>query len=265
MKNEDLDEKNESELDTDQEVIVTNLELEKPTPIEKKIWPKRFWEWLGKNSTQIQGISIALTVIVTCFLAFYAFRSWNELKRQRELAHKQFVIANEPSIEIYINNKFEFKDEIGFIIWDLVNYGGPVQDILTKTVIIYFDKSDLKNARIIGAINRQNKRDRLIRNMKMDVYSTIYKPATIEWLKEAIKTSDQLFIYAQAEFNIPEELTLSGTRKYDKTFKIERWVQGYQKFVNVNPDDYDTIISLIKEKGLLESPDNKDEEATARE
>ena len=121
-----------------------------PKASNKNTAPNKRKNWFARYSVEIQAISMVVTVIVTSLLAYYAFKSWEEVKKQREIAHKQFVVANEPSVRMYIDGKFTLKEQYGWMTWSLLNVGGPVYDVLTKSIIIYYNVPDSTEAKVVG-------------------------------------------------------------------------------------------------------------------
>lgn len=218
---------------------------------------------IARYAAEIQAFSLVASVFITLvsvaitgLLAYYAYKSWEEVKQQREIAHKQFVVATEPSLRIYIKDQFHIKDDYAYTKWDLTNTGGPVRDIVTKTIVIFYKASPPNNEPSKKVTHNAGQIGRLNRSMTFHIYISTQKPEVLTWIKEAVKTSNQLFVYAQADFVIPEELTLDGIAKKDKLFKIEKWAHQYNKFIGVSHREQDKIIKFIKEKGFLEQLDD---------
>ena len=83
--------------------------------------------FFSRNSSAIQAICALATVLITICLAVFAYFSLERVKEQNELAFKQFVVANLPSISILAGStKPEISDDKFMLVWQVMNLGGPV-------------------------------------------------------------------------------------------------------------------------------------------
>jgi len=239
----------QEELSKEEEQKETSSEIPKPLPNES---------WLNRNSTAIIAFTAIGSFITTFVLAVIAFYSWNEVKIQRNLAFKQFVVANAPSVQTYVlpGERFQFDDDKGWLYWEVVNTGGPVYDLDNKAILLYFywrDEIELDSTRLVI---RTDKRDRLNRESKYQTAFVILEKNSLEWLKSEVDNQkDNFFLYVRVEYTIPAELRLDGKPTRDVSFRLVGWNPHTKDFRNVRSDLEDYILQKINEQDYLSKED----------
>jgi len=207
--------------------------------------------FIARHSKAIVAYTALGSLITTFALAIFAFCSLTEVQKQRDLAFKQFVVANAPSVRVYVTEHFKFSDERGWMIWRAVNTGGPVHDVEYKTIILGC-KSDKKELDLTKIVIRTTKWHRLNRGEISNVDIEVADAKTLEWLKQAVNSSDTcLFVYVRAKYTIPLELSLIGRPEEDETFRLSIWDPVVSRFEHVRPELQKKILSLIKKREYL--------------
>ena len=175
---------------------------------------------------------------------------------QRNLAFKQFVVANAPAIGVYVPSGFKFDDEKGWLYWKVINQGGPVYDLKLKSILLSCNwrrETDLDSTRLVI---RTNNRDKLNRNENTKFMLLILEKNSLDWLKSEVESKkDEIFLYVRAEYTIPAELTLDGKPTRDITFRLVIWNPNTKDFQNVKSEVEDYILQKINERDYLSKED----------
>lgn len=86
---------------------------------------------LSKWHNEILAFAAIGTLIVTGALAIITYCSLREVKKQRDLTYKQFVLANRPNVNIaFEGGGLRLGKKVAYIDWILSNNGGDVKDLL---------------------------------------------------------------------------------------------------------------------------------------
>lgn len=237
----------QEELSKEEEQKETSSEISKPLQNES---------WLNRNSTTIIAFTAIGSLITTIVLTIFAFYSWNEVKMQRNLAFKQFIVTNAPAVRVYVPTGFKFDDEKGYLYWKVVNNGGPVYDLKLKSILLRCNwryASELDSTRLVI---RTNRKDRLNRNENTKFMLLISEKNSLDWLKSEVESNkDDLFLYVRAEYTIPAELSLDGKPTRDITFRLVVWNPPTKNFHNVKSELEDYILQKIDDGDYLSKED----------
>jgi hypothetical protein len=207
--------------------------------------------WIIRHSQAVVAFTALGSLITTFFLALFAYESLKEVKTQRNLASRQFIIANAPSVRTYVTKGFEFSDDQGWMIWEAVNKGGPVHEVEFKSIVLCCG-NDIKNQESTNLVVRTIKRHRLNRDEKFLIRIGVKRLETLTWLKDAVEgNSSGLFVYVHAKYTIPEALSLKGRAEEDTTYTIVTWIPATNRFENTTPQTQAAILQLIDERGYL--------------
>lgn len=197
-------------METEQEYHKTD-ELECPKEIPA---PSSKEGWISRHSKVITAWTAIGSFITTAVLAIVAYLSWTEVQMQRDLVFKQFVVANAPSVRTYVAAGFQFDNDIAWMVWDASNKGGPVNDVVYKSVLMCCGFNELLNLDATKLIIRTSLKDRLNKNERDKIKILVNDNDTIKWLKPFLEVKkDSLYLYVRAEYTIPPELSLTGTEK----------------------------------------------------
>jgi len=198
--------------------------------------------------TEIElGIAI-LSALITLTLVGVTCSQLNETKYQRELAHRQFVLANHPSISINANEQLELKENMATFKWEMINSGGTVKNIKTKCILLIQDN---KEKSIYHSQMRQHYIYRLDRGHYLH-HSRFENPDTINFLKNVFEKGDStLIIYLRSDFEIPPEITVNKIAQNDHFIKIFVWIKKVGRFEGVTEESFKSVSSYVEEKGYL--------------
>ena len=216
---------------------------------------------LSRWPNRIIALTAIGTLIVTCALAFFTYRSLDEVKKQRNLTYKQFVMANRPNVNIGLGSQgggLKLNKKIGYIEWRIGNDGGDVQDLRYKTVLFHM-KSESKSDLSIDEFYVRNLRQKnlnkgtrnLIRNSIQDV-KTLRKITEILAMDER---SDRIGLYIRVEYTIPAELTVDGAPRKDNRFFILAWSKTRNSFELVKPAFFEIITQKLSVTNLNSTED----------
>jgi len=175
-----------------------------PAPLPSK-------SWISRHSKAITAWTAIGSFITTAVLAIFAYCSWTEVREQRHLAFKQFVVANAPSVRTYVTNGFQFEGDVGWMVWEAANQGGPVHDIEFQSIVMCCGSDELRGADSTKLVIRTAKQHRLNRNESSKVKIMVRDKDTLRWLKSFVESKNYgLYLYVRAEYIIPSELSLNG-------------------------------------------------------
>ena len=248
------DESNQNKVIAEQtqpkEQINTERKLDASSEYQKNCTP--FSEnWIKRHHKAIMAWSAIGGFLTTFILASIAYLSWEEVKMQRELAFKQFVIANAPSVRVYAKKGFTFENDTGWIQWHAVNKGGYVTDLEFKTLILCCGKVEISNPNTTKVIARTVISSRLNKEEIEIIRLTIINKEEIEWLKQAFENENQVIFYIQANYTIPHELSLSGEQTKDTVYAIKLWISHTKSFENLPANHTKDIMEIIRDRGYL--------------
>ncbi len=236
------------------------LEPEKPEtssvePPGKKSTPPEREGWLSRHSKAITAWTAIGSFITTAVLAVFAYYSLSEVRKQRELAFKQFVVANAPSVQTYAAEGFRFEKDYAVMIWRVVNKGGPVNDVVYKSLVVCCS-DDMKEVSDSKVILRSPHVDRLNRTEASLVKILVVNDGTTKWLKDPLEgKKDRLFLYIQTEYTIPPELSIAGKERRERTYRLCVWDPRRNGFEDTKPEYEKLLLRLIEERGYLRMDD----------
>jgi len=211
--------------------------------------------WINRHHKAIMAWSAIGGFITTLVLAIFAGLSLQKVKQQNDLAFKQFVIANHPSVRVYAEKGFEFDDSKAWMQWMAVNKGGYVQSLEFKSILLCCGLNEIFDQASARVIVRTHMSGQLKKDEIKTVRHTVYDQDQISWIKSVFKDESKekkAVLYIQAKFNIPPELSLSGKSKSDTSYATLLWVSHTKSFENL-PASYERkILNLINERGYLE-------------
>lgn len=208
--------------------------------------------WINRHSKAITAWTAIGSFITTAVLATFAYLSWTEVQMQRGLTYKQFVVANAPSVRAYVTKGFQFDNDIGWMVWKASNQGGPVNDVIYKSIILCCGSGELQAVDTTKLIVRTALQQKLSRNENAQVKILVKDNDTIKWLKPFLDGKKYgLYLFVRAEYTIPPELSLTGKEKKDSTYRLSTWEPYKKSFEGVKPQYEKIILRLIEERGYL--------------
>lgn len=206
---------------------------------------------LVRYSAAIQAFASVAMLIVTIAMVIIAGYSWNEVRMQRELNYRQFVIANAPSVRIDPPvQEFTFKDDYAYFNWLTINEGGPVYNPEYRGILLCCLLGS--NPRLETAVLGKVKKSRLNRNRQYNATFHVRKKEKIQLLKAAVKDKNKrLYFYAQVKYSVPAELTLDRRSKQETIHNLFFWNVLVNKWHDIRPAEQEAVIRLIEKKGYL--------------
>jgi hypothetical protein len=208
--------------------------------------------WFSQHSKAINAFTAIGSFVTTTVLALFAYLSWTEVQLQRDLAFKQFVVANAPSVRTYATKGFKFEENVGWMTWNAVNQGGPVNDVIYKTIIFCCGAEEIKNPNTTKIIVRSALRDKLRRNENTTIKVLTTEKEILDWLKPFIEGKKYgLYLYVSASFTIPPELSLSGKESKDRTYSLHSWEPYKNSFEGVKPEYERIFLKILNEREYL--------------
>ena len=143
--------------------------------------------WISRHSKEINAWIAIGSFVTTAVLAIFAYLSWTEVQMQRDLAFKQFIVANAPSVRTYVAKGFQFDDNIAWMVWNVSNMGGPVNDIVYKSVLMCCGSIEIQNPNTTNLIIRTALKDKLSKNENAEIKILVNDSDTIRWLKSFVE------------------------------------------------------------------------------
>ena len=208
--------------------------------------------WLSRHTKAIIALTAIGSFITTTVLAIIAYLSWTEIQLQRDLAFKQFVVANAPSVRTYATTGFNFSENAGWMTWKSANEGGPVKDFIYKTIIFCCAVEEIKNPETTKVIARTALQDRLRRNENATVKVLVKEKETLSWLRSFIEGNKYgLYLYISAAYTIPPELSLTKMEEKDKTYRMLIWEPYKKSFEGVKPEYEKMFIEMLNKREYL--------------
>ncbi len=251
QKTEELKDKAFVEITRLTRILIDKIGKEETTSEQKR-------GFFYRNGSAIQAISAAISVLVTIALACFAYSSWREVKKQRELSFKQFVVANLPSVMITALPKPTITDSKFLYTWRVVNLGGPVRNISLHIIMlgINFDGQ----GKIQGEPNiviRTSTLPSLIKEFA-DVSSYTQSKESLNWIREIMDSdisNKHLVLAFKVFYDIPEELTFDNKSKHDSKERVVVWDKAIDSFTDIKVTSYEMVLDYIKQKNLWEGED----------
>lgn len=208
--------------------------------------------WTTRHSKAITAWTAIASFVTTAVLATLAYFSWTEVRMQRNLAFKQFVVANAPSVRTYVTTGFQFEGDIGWLVWYIDNQGGPVHDVKFKSILLCCGIDELQKVDTTKLVIRSGLKDRLLRNEIAMSKIIVKDNETIQWLKPFVEGKKVgLYLYIRAEYIIPSELSLDGKEKRDATYRLFGWHPYKNWFEGVKPQYEKFFLRLLEDRGYL--------------
>jgi len=207
--------------------------------------------WINRHHKAIMAWAAIGGFLTTFILAVIAYFSWDEVKMQRELAFKQFVVANAPSVRVYADKGFTFKDDKAWLQWNAVNKGGYVRDLEFKALVLCCGLNQITDKKLTKVIARTHISNRLNKDEIKTIRHTITNKEEIALLKESLEKEKQVILYIQTKYTIPSELSLSRKPDKDTVYAVLLWVAHTKSFENLPADYARNVIGVTKSSGLL--------------
>jgi hypothetical protein len=208
---------------------------------------------LSKWPNRIKILTSVGTLIVTGVLALITYCHLDEVKRQRELTYKRFVMANRPNLNFFRKGPIlELKDQTGFIRWRVDNTGGDVEDVKFQSMLFYITLKKNKPDFSIKAFYVRNIRiGNLNKGAGKEIDNRVEDINTLNKIKKIIasdQSKERLGLYLRVEYTIPAELTVGGMPEKDSRFQIMSWNVIHNSFKDIPPKYYDRVTEKIIEK-----------------
>ena len=208
--------------------------------------------YLSKWHNEIIALTAIGTLIVTGVLALITYHSLKEVKKQRDLTYKQFVMANRPNVNIgFEGSGLRLTEKIGYIDWQLGNEGGDVEDLIYQCVLFHM-KSVGKSDYSINEFYVRNIRQKHLNNgTRKSIHNQIEEARTLTKIKDILvmdKRKNILGLYIRVEYTIPAELTVDGKPRKDSRFQIFAWDVIDKRFEDVKMSYFDEMVEKISEK-----------------
>lgn len=202
---------------------------------------------------------IALTaigsLIVTGVLAIITYSSLKEVKSQRELTYKQFVMANRPNVNIgFERSGLRLNDKIGYIDWQIGNKGGDVEDLIYQCVLFHMKGKGKSDFSIEEFYVRNIKQKHLNNDTKKSIHNQIEDAHTLKKINDILamdKRFNILGLFIRIEYTIPAELTLDGKPRKDSRYQIFAWDVIDKRFEDVKVSYFNDITEKISSRNLF--------------
>ena len=96
--------------------------------------------FLSKRHNEIVALTAIGTLLVTTALSTITYFSLQEVKKQRDLTYKQFVMANRPNITIVpAGNGMKLEEKVGSIEWNISLKGGDIKDVKYQVILFHIN------------------------------------------------------------------------------------------------------------------------------
>ena len=210
--------------------------------------------YFSKWHNEIIALTAIGTLFVTGTLAFFTYRSLKEVKKQRDLTYKQFVMANRPNVNIGFEGRgLRINEKIGYIDWQIGNKGGDVEDLKYQCVLFHM-KSEGKSNYSINEFYVRNIRQKYLNNeTRKSIHNQIEEARTLTKIKDILgmdKRKNILGLYIRVEYTIPAELTVDGKPRKDSRFQISAWDVIDKRFEDVKMSYFDEMVEKISERNF---------------
>jgi hypothetical protein len=208
--------------------------------------------YLSKWHNEIIALTAIGTLIVTFVLALITYSSLKEVKEQRDLTYKQFVMANRPNVNIgFEGGGMRLNEKIGYIDWQVGNKGGDVEDIKFQCILFHM-KSESKTKFSINEFYVRIIQQKYLNNdTRKSIHNEIDAADTLKKINDILnmdKRFNFLGLYIRAQYNIPPELTLDGNPRKDERYQISVWDVVEKRFEEVKTSYFEEIVKKISKK-----------------
>lgn len=210
--------------------------------------------YLSKWHNEIIALTAIGTLIVTGVLSLITYSSLKEVKKQRDLTYKQFVLANRPNVNIgFEGSGLRLNEGIGYIDWQVGNKGGDVEDIKYQCILFHIKVEDITKISI-NEFYVQNIQQKYLNNDTIkSIHNQIEAADTLKKIND-ILSMDKRFnfigLYVRAQYTIPPELTLDGNPRKDERYQICVWDVVDKRFEEVKTSYFDKIMQKISDINL---------------
>lgn len=211
--------------------------------------------WLNRHSKAIIAWTAIGSFLTTFVLAIIAFFSWSEVQMQRDLAFKQFVVANAPSVRAYAKSGFQFEGDLGWMVWKAENHGGPVYDVEYKIIIMLCGIMKTVDLDSMKILIRTTNKDRLNRIEAVEIIIEVTNEETLKWLIPAFENDYGLYLYICSEYTIPVELSINGEMRRDSTYGLYGWDPHSNRFKYVKSQYEEKLLRILEAGGYFSQND----------
>lgn len=207
---------------------------------------------LSKWKNEISAFTAIGSLIVTVTLVIITYSSLEEVKRQRDLTYKQFVMANRPNVNIgFEGSGLRFTKDIIYIDWLIANDGGSVKDLMYQSILFHMQSVSKTDYSIHEFYVRNMRQKNLNRGTRKSIHNEIKNKKTIKEIERILsldKRTNIIGLYLRVEYNIPAELTIDGIQRKDSLFQIFAWDVIDKRFEDMRMSYYDEIVEKISTK-----------------
>ena len=210
--------------------------------------------YLSKWHNEIIALTAIGTLIVTGVLAFITYRSLKEVKKQRDLTYKQFVMANRPNVNIgFEGSGLRLKEKIGYIDWKIGNNGGDVEDLRYQSILFHVKSEGKSDYSINEFYVRNIGKKHLNRGVISSIHNRIEDIKTLKKINEILdmdQRRNRLGLYIRVDYTIPAELTVDRIPRKDSQFQLVAWDVIDKRFASVKMSYFEKIVEKISEKNF---------------
>ncbi len=215
---------------------------------------KKNGDSFSKRHSKIIAYSALGSFLVTAVLATLTGLSLKEVKQQRELSYRQFVMANRPNIEIFVSKDgLILNDNASYVDWSVKNSGGDIEDVSYLCTLFDVKETREKGVTIEGfyefntSRKNQNKGTTLSLKSPIEVEENLKR---IKNIKSGDKTKNVLLLYLKADYKIPAELTIDKISRKDSRFNLHVWSEDHNRFEDLSITLFDLLVKKIGEEKL---------------
>ncbi len=207
---------------------------------------------LSKWKNEIIALTAIGSLTVTVILVIITSLSLGEVKRQRDLTYKQFVMANRPNVNIgFEGSGLRFTKDIIYIDWLIANDGGSVKDLMYQSILFHMKSVSKTDYSIEEFYVRNMQQKNLNRGTRKSIHNEIVNRKTIKQIENILsldKRTNIIGLYLRVEYNIPAELTIDGIQRKDSLFQIFAWDVIDNRFEDVRMSYFNKIVNKISTK-----------------
>ncbi len=215
--------------------------------------------WFIKRHNEIIAFAALGSLFITAVLAILTYFSLAEVKNQRELTLRQFVLANRPNISITMINKGLIIDnEVGFVEWKLKNEGGDVQDLRYKCILLKLRRKEGDNYSVSEFFVRSSADKYLNKLTHIQFKNEIKNKSTLNTIKELTEIYnkiDYLGVYLGVDYSIPSDLSIDGIERRDNRYTILVWDYDSHGFELLKTELFESVERQLNENNVLSKHD----------
>jgi hypothetical protein len=206
--------------------------------------------WIKRHHEAIIALSAIGGFLTTLVLAAFTGFSLYEVKQQRDLAFKQFVISNRPLVTVFPKDEFQFKDDIAWMNWLIWLHSGYIRNLKYKAVVYRWP--EIINSKQPKILIQSKTSNSLRHGRHKKVAFQTADTDLIEWIRNGIEEEkSEIHLYLKVQYEVPPELSLSGKTTSESVYDLFMWNKFTKQYENLKIEFREPLLKRLEELGAL--------------